>query len=647
MTAHDLFAFKTVNDPQVAPDGTRVVFTVTELDEADNCYRAALWLVDLEGGEPRKLTSGRARDGQPRWAPDGARLAFTSDRNPDGAGKGQIWLLDIGGGEPTRLTRLAEPVEEFVWAPDGKSIACVSKVRHGQHNPDSDLRVIRTPRFKFDGEGFLDDKYRQLFVVDVATGVARQLTDGPFETRNPAWSSTGHEIACVSNREAGWEFSAVEDIYAVRPASGLLRRVSDGTGAWRAPAWSPDGTRIACLGTRRLESDSARTEVCIVPAAGGAPQSLTADFDRSFTDGAIADVWAPAGRPPLWDRDGKTVTVVYSDQGAVQLARIGADDGEIVPLTRGRQRAGAAALTHNGGCVYVRSDAVSVGELYVRDASGRNERRLTSFNDDFAAEVEIREPEPFVVDSADGTPIHGWVIKPVGFQVGKKYPLLLEIHGGPFGMYGESLFHEFQVLTARGYVVLYTNPRGSTGYGDDFAGQLFRAWGKHDFPDVMAAVDGAIAQGYVDEQRLGVLGGSYGGFMTNWVISHTTRFKAAVTQRCVSNMYSTFGTDDIFFASAEQTIGALPWDEPEIYWELSPITYVDRIETPLLIEHQEHDYRCPIEQAEQLFTALKRCGKIVEFDRYPDESHGMSRTGQPKHRIERLNRICEWFDRYV
>jgi dipeptidyl aminopeptidase/acylaminoacyl peptidase len=214
-------------------------------------------------------------------------------------------------------------------------------------------------------------------------------------------------------------------------------------------------------------------------------------------------------------------------------------------------------------------------------------------------------------------------------------------------MYGESLFHEFQVLTARGYVVLYTNPRGSTGYGDDFAGQLFRAWGKHDFPDVMAAVDWAIAQGYVDEQRLGVLGGSYGGFMTNWVISHTTRFKAAVTQRCVSNMYSTFGTDDIFFASAEQTIGALPWDEPEIYWELSPITYVDRIETPLLIEHQEHDYRCPIEQAEQLFTALKRCGKIVEFDRYPDESHGMSRTGQPKHRIERLNRICEWFDRYV
>ena len=545
------------------------------------------------------------------------------------------------------MTRLAEAVEEFVWAPDGATVACVSKVRHGKHDPDSDVRVIRTPRYKFDGEGFLDDKYRQLFVIEASSGAACQLTEGPYESRNPAWSPTGHEIAFVSNRDSGWEFSAVEDIYAVRPASGNLRRVSDGTGAWRAPAWSPDGTRIACLGTRRLESDSARTEVFVMPAAGGAPESLTADFDRSFTDGAIADVLALASRPPLWDRAGKTLTVVYGDQGAVHLARVGVDDGEIVPLTNGRRRAGATALGPDGGCVYACNDSTSVGELYARDAQGRNERRLTSFNDAFAAEVEIREPEPFVVNSADGTPIHGWIIKPVGCQARTKYPLLLEIHGGPFGMYGESLFHEFQVLAARGYVVLYTNPRGSTGYGDDFAGQLFRAWGKHDFPDLMAAVDWAIAQGYVDEQRLGVLGGSYGGFMTNWVISHTTRFKGAVTQRCVSNMYSTFGTDDIFFASSERTIGALPWVEPEIYWELSPINYVDKIETPLLIEHQEHDYRCPIEQAEQLFTALKRRGKIVEFDRYPDESHGMSRSGQPQHRIERLNRICEWFERYV
>jgi dipeptidyl aminopeptidase/acylaminoacyl peptidase len=238
-------------------------------------------------------------------------------------------------------------------------------------------------------------------------------------------------------------------------------------------------------------------------------------------------------------------------------------------------------------------------------------------------------------------------MKPVGFTEGTKYPLLLEIHGGPFGMYAESMMHEFQVLAARGYVVLFTNPRGSTGYGDDFAGQLYRAWGKHDFPDLMAAVDWAIEQGYVDEERMGVLGGSYGGFMTNWVITHTTRFKAAMTQRTVSNMYSTFGTDDIFFASAEQTIGALPWEDPEIYYELSPISYVENIETPLLIEMQEEDWRCPPEQSEQLFVALKRLGKTVEMVRYPEESHGMSRTGKPKHRIERLRYMTEWFERYL
>ncbi|HAX23884.1 MAG TPA: hypothetical protein DCX80_02455, partial [Chloroflexi bacterium] len=274
-------------------------------------------------------------------------------------------------------------------------------------------------------------------------------------------------------------------------------------------------------------------------------------------------------------------------------------------------------------------------------------RQITNLNDEWREQVELPDPEPFRVASADGVQIHGWVLKPPGFDPATKYPLLLEIHGGPFGMYGESLMHEFQVLAARGYVVLYTNPRGSAGYGDEFAGALYRGWGKHDLPDLLAAVDWAIGQGYVDPERLGVLGGSYGGFMTNWVIGHTDRFKAAVTQRCLSDMYSTFGTDDIYFAASEQTIGGDPWDDPDIYWELSPITYVDRIETPLLIEHQEQDMRCPIGQAQQLFIALKRRGKTVEMMLYPDESHGMSRTGQPKHRIERLNAILDWFDRYV
>ncbi|MDQ3540401.1 MAG: S9 family peptidase, partial [Chloroflexota bacterium] len=605
------------------------------------------WLVPLAGSEPRRLTSGKHRDGQPRWSPDGATLSFTSDRKLDDDLKGQIWTIAVAGGESTRLTSLAEGIEEFSWSPDGRSIAAVSKVRVGAHNPELDVRVIRTPRFRFDGEGFLDDKHRQIFVIDANSGNARQLTDGAFEHQHPAWSPTGHEIAFDSNRETGWELSPYRDIYAVRLAGKGIRRITDGSGEWSSPTWSPDGTTLACYGTRRVMSDSARSELFTVAAGGGAPISLTDHIDRNLRDGATADLVTFPGRPPLWDANGRSVSLVFSEQGQVHLARISIPDGEMHELTSGRRRIGGIALVPGGGYVYMANTATTPPEIFACDKDGRNERQLTQHNAEWLAGVEIAEPEPFWVASADGRQIHGWIMKPVGFEAGKKYPLVLEIHGGPFGMYGETMMHEFQLLAARGYVVVATNPRGSTGYGDDFAGQLFRAWGKHDFPDLMAAVDWAIEQGYVDEARMGVTGGSYGGFMTNWVIGHTDRFAAAVTGRCVSNMYSTFGTDDIFFASAEQTIGALPWEEPDIYWELSPISYVDRIETPLLIEHQEQDYRCPVEQAEQMFTALKRRDKTVEFIRFPDESHGMSRTGQPRHRIERLKYITDWFDRYL
>lgn len=646
VTPQDLFRIRTVSEPQASPDGRLIAYTVTQADEKENRYYAAIWLVPAEGGEPRRLTSGQHRDGSPRWSPDGQAIAFISDRDPDDKGKGQIWTIPTGGGEPARLTSLGRPVEEFAWSPSGTQIALVSKVRVGPERPDSDVKVITTIRFRFDGEGFLDDHYRQVFVVDVPGGTARQLTEGPYEHQHPAWSPTGHEIAFTSNRNEGWELSNVRDIYAARPAGRAFRAVTDGTGSFRRPSWSPDGTTIACLGTRNLESDAPRTELFVVPAAGGEPESMSASFDRSLSDQSMSDFTAWPEAPPRWEPDGRSLLVPCSDAGTVQLARVPLPDGGVTLLTDGRQRISAASLLPEGRVAVSVATATTPGDIWVRE-SGGDLRRITHVAEEWREHAALAEPEPFRVQSADGAEVHGWVLKPPGFDPATKYPLLLEIHGGPFAMYGESLMHEFQVLTARGYVVLYTNPRGSAGYGDAFAGALFRGWGKHDLPDLMAAVDWAIAQGYVDPARLGVLGGSYGGFMTNWVIGHTDRFNAAVTQRCLSDMYSTFGTDDIYFAGSRQTIGGDPWDDPDIYWELSPITYVDRIETPLLIEHQEQDLRCPIGQAQQLFTALKRRGKTVEMMLYPDESHGMSRTGQPKHRIERLNAILDWFDRYL
>lgn len=646
ISADELFHIRLVNDPDVSPDGLSVVHTVTELDKEENCYRAALWSVRLDSDEARQLTSGRFRDGQPRWSPDGREIAFTSDRDPDKQGKGQLWLLPARGGEPRRLSALTSPVESFAWSPDGHSIVCVSKVRKRPSNPDSDVRHITTIRYKFDGEGYLDDSYRQLFLVDVASGEATQITSGPFEHSGAVWSPSGYEIAFAANLNEGWELAATRDIHVIRPGSLNVRRLSDGTGEWGSPSWSPDGSLIACHGTRNLKSDSPRTEVFVMPAGGGPPQSVSQSFDRSFGDGCIADLIGYPGRSPLWVSDNE-VCGIYSDRGSVRLARARVDDEQVSALTGEGRRIGAIARTGEGGFVYAGNDAVSPGELFACDADGSNERQLTHFNQEWIESVEIASPEAFTVKSDDGGAVHGWLLKPAGFKADVKYPLLLQIHGGPFGMYGETFMHEFQLLAAKGYVVVYTNPRGSTGYGDEWAHGLHLNWGINDMADQMAAVDWAIAQGYVDENRMGVLGGSYGGFMTNWIIGHTDRFKAACTMRTLSNLYSAYGTDDIMFRGTENLFGADPWDDSSVYWKLSPISYVGQMNTPLLIIHSEEDYRCPIGQAEELFTALKQRGKAVEFVRFPDESHGLSRTGQPKHRVERLKFIGDWFDRLL
>ena len=643
--ADDLFRMAQVNDPNVAPAGRTVAYTVTMLDKDDNRYRAAIWMFDLESGSSARLTSGEYRDGAPRWSPDGSRLAFVSDRNDDELGKGQLWVIATRGGEARRLTKLTEPIEDFSWSPDGRSLVAVSKVREIPTNPDSDIRHIRTVRFKFDGEGFLDDKYPQLFVIDAGSGEARQVTHGAYDHRDPCWSPSGYEIAFAADRVPDWEYRPNRDIYVLRVQGGGIRRLSDGTGSWSSPSYAPDGSRIVCYGTRRMESDSSRTEVFVLPAGGGAPQSVTEGFDRSITDGCIADWVSYPTRRPLW-LDEAMVAVVYGDRGAVRLATLNVDEGNVTTLTGERRRVGAIAPMSDG-FVYAGNDPGAPGELYASDRAGGSERKLTGHNDAWLAEVEVSVAEPFETTSADGTAVHGWLMKPIGFEDGVKYPTVLEIHGGPFGMYGETFMHEFQLFAAKGYAVVFGNPRGSTGYGDDFAGDLFRAWGINDMPDQMAVVDHAVAQGIADPERLGVTGGSYGGFMTNWIIGHTDRFKAACTQRCLSDMFSAWGTDDIFFAAGKQTIGGDPWEDPEIYWKLSPISYVGNVTTPLLITHSEQDYRCPIGQAEEMFIALKRLGQEVELVRFPDESHGLSRTGQPKHRIERLQYITDWFDKHL
>jgi dipeptidyl aminopeptidase/acylaminoacyl peptidase len=385
--------------------------------------------------------------------------------------------------------------------------------------------------------------------------------------------------------------------------------------------------------------------VFLVESSGDGLRSISAELDVDFHDASIADWAAMQILAPVW-LDHTALALVASVHGNVRIARLEIKAGQLDYLTPDSGRAGSPCPLPDGGMIFAANSFIDPGELNRLSPDGRVEA-ITSFNADWRAQVELAVPEPLSATSQDGEQISGWLLRPTGPVDERGAPVLLEIHGGPFGMYADTMMHEFHMLAARGYAIVFCNPRGSAGYGDRFAGLLTPEMGENDLPDLMAIVDAALALDGLDETRMGVLGGSYGGFMTNWIVAHSDRFRAAVTMRSICDWYSTWGTDDIFFGECNVTFGATPWENPEIYFRLSPIAYVEQMTAPLLIIHSEEDYRCPIGQAEQLFTSLKRLGRTTELVRFPDESHGLSRTGQPRHRVERLEHIVRWFESHL
>jgi dipeptidyl aminopeptidase/acylaminoacyl peptidase len=655
ITSDDIYNFKLVSEPRFSPDGASVSYVVTTIEREKNDYRSSVYVTAADGSSTRRLTRADAKDGLPRWSPDGKHIAFCSNRED----KPQVWMIRADGGEAWQVTTFSEGVATFSWSPDGQSLVVVSKSTAESEAQDagaddeekSDVRHITKIRYKADGEGFLDFKPKHLWVVPAFGGEPRQLTSADVNDLQPAWSPNGHEIAFVTNRTDGREMNSVTEIWAVVAGGGQERAILSGDDAnFDSPSWSPDGATLAVLGNRHPVAGGAyNQQLWVVPAGGGEPTNLTGQFDRSIADSAMSDLFSASETAPVWSPDGKTIFVLVSDSGSTNIHAVSAAGGDITRVTGGDRRVSAMTVSPDGKRIaYLSATTTNPGDLYIANVDGSNEQQLTTLNHDFLAGVSLSEPEQFRVNSlSDGAEIHGWILKPPGFDPDRKYPMILQIHGGPHGMYSNAIMHEFQLMAARGYVVLYTNPRGSSGYGEDHTRYTHKAWGEKDMPDLMAAVDWAIEQGYVDENRLGVTGGSYGGYMTNWVISHTDRFKAAVTQRCVSNLHSFYGTSDIGFSFGEYEVGGTAWEQREHFMKYSPISYVANIKTPLLIVHSEEDYRCPIEQAEQMFISLKKLGREVEFVRFPNENHNLSRTGKPKHRIERLEFIIGWFDQHL
>lgn len=644
----DLFAIRLVADPNISPDGKRVAYVVTTVDKDLNGYRSCIWMASACGQwEPFQFTGGRAKDAGPRWSPDGTRLAFLSNRNETN----QIFVMPADGGEASQVTDGPNAVTEFSWAPDGTTLLFVTKLEPDE-KPESDTRVIRTLRYKMDGEGFWDGKRRHIFRVGVEGGEPQQLTEGDWDSTQPALAPDGNRLAFVSNRSDDRGSNAKSDIWVQDLSTGETQRVTPEDGVYGAPAWSGewshDGSQLAYVGNPVVEPYGPTTlaDIYVWEPDSDEHRRLLLNVDREPGNSAISDSrYGVPASVPVWTNNGKAVLSLVSDSGSIHIYWCQVEI-QSQAFTQGARDIQSFTRALDTKIVFAASTFTQPTEVFVLSPDG-TEAQITHHNDRFLDEVELGQVEEVHYDSDPGVQVHGWLVKPPNMNPEAKYPAVVEVHGGPHGMYGTGFFHEMQVLASRGYVVLMTNPRGSAGYGQDWVAGTISDWGGADYRDIIAGVPFLESLGYVDAQRIGITGGSYGGYITNWAIGQTDRFKAAVTQRSTSNRMSQYGTGDSNALHGHWEFDGTPYDNPEFYLERSPITYVKNVRTPLLILHSENDLRCPISQAEEFYVALKKLGQEVEFVRFPNESHGLSRAGQPAHRVERLERMCGWFDRYL
>jgi len=651
--ATDYYRLTALGDPRVSPDGRRIAFVVTTVVEDKDRRHSEIWTVPTDGSAPAfRYTSPATEASNPVWSPDGSLLAFTSKRE---GFDDDVWFLrtTAPGGEAFQARGVhATPVFSgdgkwllYSWrGPEPDSLKKDSwrtrvsprAITRGPDPKRFDGRVYTSLPFLEDERGLVPPRETcrpsHLYLVPSGGGEPKQLTSGDLSQRAPGWSPDGRAIVFVQDST---DTSEVRDqvrpqLYVLTVADGAVRRLATSYVENVEPAWSPDGNAIAfiCSKGRGEEND-----VCVIPAAGGTVRNLTSAWDLD-----------PSG--PAWSPDSKTVYFSAETRGNIHVFAAPATGGTVRQITMGERQLSGPAITRDGKWLaYPASDATHPTELFVapvgRSGAG-SDKRLTSFNDSLLAQLVTIPADTLWFTSVGGLSIEAFLMRPNGYRPGKSYPLILYIHGGPHWNYGNVFFPEMQLLAGQGYWVLLVNPRGSTGYGHAFTFATRGRWGMEDYQDLMKAVDVAIARGGVDTTRLGVAGGSYGGFMTNWVVGHTHRFAAAETDRSIYDWYSWYGSSDAQGLTDYEFSGP-PWDADSLYRVLSPMTYAKSIRTPLLIVHSEDDRRTPITDGEQLFVMLRKRGVPAEFVRYPRSYHGLSRTGPPWLLVDRLERIRTWF----
>lgn len=659
--AEDLYEFQVLSDVALSPDGEHVIFTVQRVDRASEKKYSNLWLVSTRRQDARPFTWGDQSDRAPQWSPDGETIAFLSNRGSEEKPP-QIWLIPFHGGEARPLTDLQAEIGGFRWSPDGRKLICMVRKKDAEtlaREADPQRKKLGVVArhyqrvfYKLDGYGYLPQERWHLWLVNVRNGKAQQLTDHPvWDERSPVFSPDGRQIAFISNRSTDPDLNPdADDIFLMPVEGGEPQRLPTPPGAKHGLAFSPDGSWLAWFG-RDGDEWYRNLSLYVMPLDGSQPaRNLTAAHDIHTAPDVIADLSSTQSMPPVWSPDGAWIYFQSARHGSALLQRVRLADGKIETVVGEGGAVGAFGLDRQHSKVaYFFGQMDDPGQVYVRDLERGSTRHLTRINRNLLNRIDLGEMEEVWFKGPDGNDLQGWILKPPGFDARKKYPSILEIHGGPLTQYGKLFMHEFYYLAANGYVVYFCNPRGGRGYGESHAGAIWGAWGTVDYADLMAFADYMEQQPYIDRERMGVTGGSYGGYMTLWIIGHTDRFRAAVAQRVVSNFVSMWGSSDFNWVF-QQPLGAQPPfmdGELQKYWERSPVAYLGNAKTPTLIIHSEQDHRCPIEQGEQAFVALKLAGVETEFVRFPDSPHGLSRTGRTDRRIARLNHILRWFDKYL
>ena len=638
LVVDDQFKILGVDDPQISPDGRWVAYTVSGSDLEKEESHSRVWMIPTTGGEPIPMTDKGKSVSRPRWSPDGKYLAYLGSSGED---KTQVWTLFREGGDSVAVTEIAQGVKSFEWSPDGTRMVLVIKDPKPEElekkKEDKDEKktpppwVVTRTQFKTDYVGYLDSRRTHLYVLDMESKKTTQITSGDFDDSEPAWSPDGKMIAFASNRTDDPDSNYNTDIWVVAADNGdkggELLRITSGPGPDESPAWSPDGESIVHLSRPDTEAMLYATVHLALTSEGEGTRLLTSELDRMISN-------------PRYSADGRSIYFGLEDSGEQILARIPAEGGTVERLIAGERAVQSFTPEVDGARAILISEPNLPSEVFL--LKGDAVERLTHTNDDLLSGITLGEVEEIHFESRDGTPIEAFVVKPPDFEPGTRYPAFLRIHGGPQAQYDFAFHFDAQLFAAHGYVVVMPNPRGSTGYGQDFCLAIWRDWGGPDFEDVMASVDHIIEKGWADPDRLGVGGWSYGGMLTNHVITKTDRFNGAYTGASATLYVANYG-HDMYQRWWVQELG-LPWRDRQIYEDLSPFNRVEKIVTPVLIVGGEEDWNVPIINSEQLYMALKHLGKTAELVVYPGEYHVFT---TPSYNKDLYERFLAWFGKYV